>query len=258
MTKPSKNHPFFIGYLPMPAALKRLYFPLSILVIVACGFAGYYLAAAQKSVGGGFWNTAETVTMRGVLTLSPYPVLHRVADGGGVESVLLVRQGKHGADAAVQPAAEFDGAAVTATGYEIRRGGWVMLEVAGDDSLVATGAVENVNVPVEIPAIRDLGEITVSGEIADSKCFLGVMKPGAGAVHKACAEVCLLGGIPPLLVAADAAGEKFGYLLADANGNSSARFLAQYAAETVTITGNLRQLGDLLFIAAAGDEIRRQ
>ena len=46
------------------------------------------------------------------------------------------------------------------------------------------------------------GPVTVSGEIVDSKCFLGVMVPGAGKTHKECASLCLRGGIPPAPVRA--------------------------------------------------------
>lgn len=39
----------------------------------------------------------------------------------------------------------------------------------------------------------------LEGEIADSKCYLGVMNPGDGKTHRACAARCLRGGVPPAL-----------------------------------------------------------
>jgi hypothetical protein len=35
------------------------------------------------------------------------------------------------------------------------------------------------------------------GELVDTKCWLGVMRPATGKVHRACAARCLAGGVPP-------------------------------------------------------------
>ncbi len=265
--KSRRDGAFFVGYLPMPVALTKFYWPLTLLLLVACGFAGYWLAAAQKPTGPAIWQPTTT-TMQGVLTLKPYPVLHRIAtagksgesggkssesggksgesggksgESGGWESILLVGQGKHAAAAIT---ARLDGQMVAITGRLIQRGRWRMLEIADMDADVAPIDAT----PLAPPAVTALGAIDLRGEIVDSKCFLGVMKPGAGGVHKACAEVCLRGGIPPILVAADAQNQHFGYLLTRADGESAATWLATFAAITVRASGQLQQLGDLLFI----------
>jgi hypothetical protein len=106
-------------------------------------------------------------------------VVEGVADGPAVDSVWLVGQGKRGFSA---------GAAsrVRVTGAPIERDGIRMLEVM---SLQWLGPAARL--PEE-----DLGSRTVSGEIVDTKCYLGVMNPGAGKVHRDCARNCLRGGIP--------------------------------------------------------------
>ena len=246
--------PFFVGYLPMPVALKRLYWPLAVLLIAACGFAGYWVAAQQKTTGPAVWNNDAPVILRGVLTLTPYPVLHRLdpARPGRVESVLLVSQGKHSAG---RFSADFHRQPVAVEGYEIRRGGWTMLEIVAETPIRKT---DDVNIDAITPLLetKSLGRISLTGEITDSKCFLGVMRPGAGTIHKACAEVCLLGGIPPLLVAKDARRQKYGYLVSRADGTGASELLAGFAAEVVQISGQLRRQGDLLFIAMDEDGIR--
>ncbi len=260
-TEKETTPPFFVGYLPMPTALKRFYWPLAVLLIIACGCAGYWLAAQQKSTGPATWKIASpATTLEGVLTLAPYPVLHRLHPGkpGAVQSVLLVYQGKHAAN---RFSTAFDGRPVAVDGYEIRRGDWIMLEIAGADAIreiAGAGAGGWADEIAPLLEIKALGEISLAGEIADSKCFLGVMKPGAGKIHKACAEVCLLGGIPPLLVAKDARRQKFGYLVARADGSGAAELLARHAAEPVRISGQLRQQGDLLYIAMDENGIRRR
>ncbi|MCX8473199.1 MAG: ferric reductase-like transmembrane domain-containing protein [Sediminibacterium sp.] len=40
--------------------------------------------------------------------------------------------------------------------------------------------------------------IRLSGEIIDPKCYFGVMNPGEGKPHKACATLCISGGIMPV------------------------------------------------------------
>ena len=61
----------------------------------------------------------------------------------------------------------------------------------------------------------ELGEVTIIGEIVDSKCYLGVMNPGRTKVHRDCATRCISGGIPPMLVTADAT-----YLLVGTDGRA--------------------------------------
>jgi len=267
--------PFFIGYRPFPVALRWFYGALAAVFIAASGGVGYWLAAQQPAhAAAGEWDAAASVTLRGVLMLRPYPVLHRLdaTAPGGVDSVLLVRQGKHAAD---DWAREFAGQTVTVRGYPITRGRWKMLEIPAADAIAVDagaggigsdgGLSRHPRVPLsggDIETLRtaltveSLGAVELSGEIVDSKCFLGVMKPGAGLTHKACAELCLLGGIPPILVAADAAGEKTGYLLARADGGSAAVALAEFAAEPVRVAGRLQRQGGLL-VLRVGEVARR-
>jgi hypothetical protein len=51
----------------------------------------------------------------------------------------------------------------------------------------------------------------------DTKCFLGVMHPATGKVHRVCAVRCLSGGAPPALLVRDEQGNSTALLLADSN-----------------------------------------
>lgn len=254
--------PFFVGYLPMPPQLKSFYWRLAAVLIVVCGLLGYWVAAQQKPASPAHWNTAQISTIQGLLSVRPYPILHRFnpQNPHQVESILLVSPGKH---SAAEWSADFAQQMVSVDGYEIHRGGWTMLEIAAQDAVKKiTEASAQTKSQLQrlsaLPATQLLGEISLQGEIVDSKCFLGVMKPGAGKIHKACAEVCLLGGIPPMLIAKDATQQQFGYLLTTADGGNAAALSAKFAAETVQISGQLQQQGDLLFIAMNEDGIQRR
>ena len=89
--------------------------------------------------------------------------------------------------------------------------------------------------------IRDLGTVTLTGEIVDSKCYLGVMNPGQGKVHRDCAARCLSGGIPPIFVTADGREQ---FLLVGPDGRALGRdALREFIAEPIQIQGELLESG---------------
>jgi hypothetical protein len=84
--------------------------------------------------------------------------------------------------------------------------------------------------------------VTVTGEIVDSKCYLGVMNPGQGKVHRDCAARCLSGGIPPIFVTTDGREQ---FLLVGLDGRALGRdALREFVAEPITIRGDLLQQGE--------------
>jgi hypothetical protein len=80
----------------------------------------------------------------------------------------------------------------------------------------------------------------MTGEIVDSKCYLGVMNPGRGKVHRDCAARCLSGGVPPIFITTD--GTQL--LLVGSDGSALGRDeLREFVAEPITIQGELFQRG---------------
>jgi hypothetical protein len=145
---------------------------------------------------------------------------------------LLVAPGKHGADDLV---AGFDGKQVRLHGQLIHRGGGTMVEIAPSSIAVTDTAP-----PIQ-ETTRDLGTVTVTGEIVDSKCYLGVMNPGQGKVHRDCAARCLSGGIPPIFVTTDGHEQ---FLLVGLDGRALGRdALREFIAEPIQIQGELLETG---------------
>lgn len=238
--------PFFVGYLQTPAALKRFYrviFPVLLLSGVGVAFA---ISSAQETDGSGSWDPATTESMEGFLTVSPYPVLH-TADG---RSVLLVRVGKFSAN---EIAEAYANQHVSIKGAPIERGGWRMLELSKPDAIQSWTPSAN----IAPPAVQPGETVTLAGEIVDSKCFLGVMNPGAGKVHRACAAMCLTGGMPPMLVITDAVGDRYGYMLTTTEGTSASQLLVPDVAVPVNVTGTLEQRGDLTYIRLQDNGVQR-
>ena len=256
MNKPAKK-PFFVGYLDMPVQLKRFYLAVVLLLGVFIALAGYTIASQQKSIAPASWQTDATEMIHGLLVVEPYPVLHRIDpnDPAQNESILLVSQGKFSANALTRP---FHQEMVSIIGYPIHRGGWRMHELVSAESVRVDADGGDEALRSRLSAVANpvsLGTVTMRGEVTDSKCFLGVMKPGAGMVHKACAEVCLLGGIPAMLLVRGEDDKKYGYMLIQEDGSSASRLVSKRAAEQVKISGELQQRGDLLYIKMAEKDI---
>lgn len=114
-----------------------------------------------------------------------------------------------------------------------------MIELASGAAPVAEEADSN-----RAATASDLGQVTLSGEIVDSKCYLGVMNPGSGKVHRDCAVRCISGGIPPAFSVKDAEGRPKILLLAGVDGRQLNREVLDFVAEPITIRGRLTRSGE--------------
>ena len=215
---------FYVGYLPIPVGLKkavrRLVIELGVLLTLVAAF----LIVGQNPFAASTFEFQQYRDFRGTLLTDPYPA---VAIRGQEPPWLLVGPGKHGAGDLRQ----WNGREVALKGERILRGSGRaedhMIELvpgsltAGNEGLPANGH-------------EDLGEVQLTGEIVDSKCYFGVMNPGAGKVHRDCAVRCISGGIPPAFLVRDGGGSTATLLL----GNWK-RELLEHIAEPVTIRGRL-------------------
>jgi hypothetical protein len=103
----------------------------------------------------------------------------------------------------------------------------------------------------EMPASpKTLGNFELNGEIVDGKCYLGVMNPGSGKVHRDCAVRCLSGGVPILFATNDFRGEPAVLQLTDSNQKplSKATFL-DHVGQPVRLKGTVLENGDTLIFA---------
>lgn len=88
---------------------------------------------------------------------------------------------------------------------------------------------------------KEMKEISVTGEVIDTKCYLTGMMGGRGAEHEDCAIACIKGGLPPGIVE-----DKTGvvYILVPEKGTKGGNeSLVQYAAKTVTVKGKVVEKG---------------
>jgi hypothetical protein len=232
---------FYVGYLPQaPAGLAALWRRVILGLLGSAAAIAAILVFSQGRFAASVFEFQQYRDAEGVLRTRPYPRLEVSAEA----TYLLAGPGKHGADDRVQG---FDGRFVRLKGSLISRDGNSMLELKPGTLQASSGATESAR-------SIDLGRVSVTGEIVDSKCYLGVMNPGSGKVHRDCAARCISGGVPPALVVRDAAGVSKTVLLA-APGRPLGREILQMVAEPVRVSGRLSRSGDLWLLEA--DAIRR-
>lgn len=243
----------YVGYLPVPrgyARFLRLVVPALVAVVVA---AAALAPLAGRSPGPAVWDTDTLVEVEGVAIEQPYAIL-RILDNetpGGVRAVPLVQEGKRGGREIV---AGMSGHRVRLRGYWLARDGRRLLEVVEPATRV-DGALPPSLAAAPLPARREAA--VLSGEIIDPKCYFGAMKPGEGKTHKACATLCVKGGIPPMLATRDAAGAPRYVLLADPAGGPANEFVLPYVGDRVTLRGVLGAIDDFPVLTIAADGIRR-
>ncbi len=256
---------FYIGYEPdTPPHIARHVGRVVIAVVSLSALAAVGALAAHHRLAPSTFAFGHPAAAAGELRRDPYPRL--LTEG---RTTWLVGPGKSGAESALGGIAERH---VALTGTRIARGTHVMLEVVPGSarpdhehgtkpvpSGPGTDGTDRVPDDAET-AVRQVHggrDVTVRGEIVDSKCFLGVMNPGEGTVHRDCARVCLRGGIPPMLLVRGAAAEEALMLLVDATGAPIGRQLADRAGQTVEVRGRLTRDGDVLVLATTRAQVVR-
>ncbi len=104
-----------------------------------------------------------------------------------------------------------------------------MVEMNDPDSFEVLGAAP----PRPEGQVEVLGPVELVGELVDSKCYLGVMRPATGKVHRACAVRCLKGGVPPGLLVRETGGRDTMLVL------SGAAIDPEWAGRLITARGSL-------------------
>lgn len=230
---------FYIGYRKtVPPATGRFVVRVAIAFVFLTVVAAFTIGGLQNRPGNGEYAFGAVETFEGVLVAEPVP---HVELSNGRLSVLVAR-GKHG----LPPyAREALGHHVRFKATRIEREGQLMLELAGPERFEVLEPAKPM-----LPIATTPDASTLIGELVDSKCYLGVMNPGRGKVHRGCAAECLRGGVQPALLVREDNGPGR-VLLIDANPNT---INPEWAGRTLAISGTVQQTGELVTLFA--DTIR--
>ncbi|MGE3246507.1 MAG: hypothetical protein AB7F96_01375 [Beijerinckiaceae bacterium] len=242
---------FFVGYAPPPRGIGRFVFAAAAAFLAAAFVFAFALAwSVQERGGGGFGGGLK---LQGRVANAPYPVLQifpsaRYPSG---HVMLIAGGGKQGMGPAV---AKLEGKALEVSGFLLKR---------GDIDVIVTdtrGHYKVLEETAKLPALQpvSMGRWRIAGEICDGKCYAGVMRPGRGIAHKACANLCIAGDQPAVFATVRPFSGASFMLLADADGKLPPKILYDYVALPVELEGEVMKYGDLFVFRADWSSIRRQ
>ena len=268
---------FYVGYLDeTPPGISRFARRAVIGLLLLAAALGAGLALLLERFDEGVFEYGTVREYSGELLVDPHPRL-LTADGpaGGY---LLVAEGKHAIAVHRPPSlpwkshpaveARLSGALIRnpeAAMLEVHslqvtsgpiasetdsdsagdsEGGTIRLQVGSGDAAVETDPAQ----PGDTPVLRMAGMRTFIGEIVDTKCYLGAMKPGRGKPHRDCASLCIRGGIPAALLVRTESGDRALLHLMNLFGQPIGREVLEWVGEPVEVTGILRRHDDRLVL----------
>ncbi|MEO8377097.1 MAG: hypothetical protein ABI579_05440 [Candidatus Sumerlaeota bacterium] len=206
--------PFFVGYAGrMPTNYARIVRMFIVGAALSCIGGVAIMALAQNKLSPGIYEYGKPRPFEGVIYAQPIPML-RTLDPVTHRALIYVLVG---ATKVAVPAdvLKLDGKKVKFEGTLIQRGSQRMIEYSSPETLRILGEPA---APELRPASESLGAMTLRGEVVDTKCFFGAMRPATGKVHRGCAIRCLSGGVPPGLRVQDGDGHETIFLLAGNDG----------------------------------------
>lgn len=238
------NDDFFVGYSGrVPARDGGLMRGVAAVFVVVVAVAAALVAFAQRPADIGTYEFGVVKSFEGVVALAPVPMLREVrGDDAEPRDLLLVGAMKSGAP---ERLASFDGRRVRLDGSLMYRGNQAMIEVLDPATITALD-----DAPAAVADATDLGTLTLRGELLDTKCYLGAMRPAVGKIHRACAAVCLKSGIPAGLRLVDGDGREAMVLLAGPPGQRLP-IDPQLAGTMIEVSGPAERVGSFVVVRVA-------
>ncbi len=251
------NNEFYIGWMPKtpPSFVKHI---RKVLLVVFMLFvvSGILLGLFQKKFSTGNFEFGTLTAVKGIYFNQPVPLI-KIINGRDIfgnpsyVTVPLLGFGKMGAEGVIaglekEQNISLNQKEITLKGTLLYNDGKLLLQVDSNDHPLT--AVGNIATADMLPQKKQLGKMTIKGEIVDPKCYFGVMKPGQGKPHKDCAIRCILGGIPPVMRVVDSKGVANYYLVVGPNGEKMNEAVQHYVGEPVALEADAVQYGDWIIL----------
>ena len=265
----------YVGYLDeTPPGVARFTRRAVIGLLLLAAVLGAGLALLLERFDEGVFEYGTVRDYEGELLVDPHPRL--LTADGPAQGYLLVGVGKHGLDVKEEADAPAPSGEIQLSGTLIRNPEAAMLEVhslelpegwasagpsaesvsPGDLGTGASAPASESNHAAAgaIPPGAKIDRLylradTLVGEIVDTKCYLGAMKPGRGKPHRDCASLCIRGGIPAALLVRTETGERELVHLVDFAGQPLGPELLKWVGQPVEVAGLRRRQDDRLLLA---------
>lgn len=238
-----REAPFFVGYLPAPPGLRGLLALVAAVLLGAAAGVALAISATVPDPGDGAVMGRETV--EGVIIPDAYPLLQVTADSDRLRAGQVVFLSALNKSGVARRLAQFENQPVTIGGLYTKRGDLVMLQLRGGRNGVSAREAE----AAPPPERADLGRWRLTGEICDGKCYAGAMRPGRGLSHKACAALCVVGGVPAVFVLAEPFQTEDGpveyMLITTPDGAPAGPEIMNLSAVWLAVEGAVERIGDL-------------
>ena len=249
-----KEDLFFIGWQPkMQKALAGKVRKYGLVIAIVMVALAVLMAVLQQTFGVSRYAYADVKTFEGILRAEPYPhIAVHLPNTNKCEAFMIVDELKTGWTK--EQVGDYDGKYVQLKAGVIYRGDVAMLEAN------PSKAISLAEMPVDFPSTADtdvLGTQTLVGEIVDSKCYYGAMNPGNLKTHRACAIVCIKGGIPPVLVVRREHAAPLYFLVVGEDGQPLNKEVLPYVAEPIQVTGEVMSQCGMLMLKTSVDTFER-
>ncbi len=236
--KPAKTSAFFIGWqskmtAELAQSLKKAVIPVAALIPAVTAIVVWL----QNPVDRGRFEFGVEKTFEGTLYEFPVPRLHMETGEGKSVDRILVGAGKFGPGSVIAGA---NGHRVRFTGSLIVREPLRLIELNRPETFTILDKDAS---PTPTPLVSKLGEGKFTGELVDTKCWSGVMRPATGKVHRACAIRCLSGGVAPDLLVRDQGGDGVVFFLAGIS-EEKLKYDIQLAGTFIDVEGTLELHGE--------------
>lgn len=241
------NSSFFVGYLPVPPGL-RVFLALVAAVLLGL-FAGLALAVAATQDNPGEGGVFGRVELTGMILPDAYPLLYVTEGDDRVPAGSVLFMSALNKAGVARRVAEYEGKLATIGALYTQRGDLAMLQLRGGGAGVSPAEGE----APEPPAREALGRWRLTGEICDGKCYAGAMRPGRGLSHKACAALCVAGGVPPVMVLVEPFEGREFLLVTGPEGEPVDQEALNLMGVYLSVEGDVERVGDLLIFRLSPD-----
>jgi len=241
--QPVQNDEFYINYSSIPPSYRRFLLRFVPLLVIGIVLFSVVLPGIHNQFNTGKPHGGHEIN--GLLVAEPVPHLMVPRPGTTSSEVPFSRYllSGTGKTAPKAPVLKHLGKWVKLSGIVVSR---------NQLSVIAAKSADPIEAPTNVESTKgaSLGEYSLSGEIVDSKCYPGVMKPGQSKTHRSCAIRCISGGVPAVFRVQNERKDVMYFLLADEQGQAVNESILDIVADPIQITGEVIQYDDMFVLQA--------